>query len=76
MATSLLNKLQNAGSTLSGLDGATPTVPDFALSKLHDTYSINDIPFIPEKPSPSQLDLNGVTPTYNYRDNTPEGSSF
>jgi|TARA_R110000744_G_scaffold138862_1_gene249754 hypothetical protein len=76
MATSLLNKLQNAGSTLSGLDGATPTVPDFALSKLHDTYSINDIPVIPNKPSPSQLDLNGVTPTYNYRDNTPEGSSF
>ena len=76
MATSLINKLESAGSTLSGLDGATPTVPDFALSKLHDTYSINDIPVIPNKPSPSQLDLNGVTPTYNYRDNTPEGSSF
>ena len=76
MATSLLNKLENAGSTLSGLDGATPTVPDFALSKLHDTYSINDIPVIPNKPSPSTLDLNGVTPTYNYRDNAPEGSSF
>lgn len=76
MATSLLNKLENAGSTLSGLDGATPTIPDFALSKLHDTYSINDIPFIPSKPSPSQLDLNGATPADNYRANAPEGRTF
>lgn len=76
MATSLLNKLTVGGSTLSELDGTTPTVPDFALSKLHDTYSINNIPVIADKPSPSQLDLNGETPTYNYRDNAPEGMTF
>jgi len=76
MATSLLNKLTVGGSVLSELDGSTPTVPDFALSKLHDTYSINDTPFIADKPSPSQLDLNGEIPNYNYRDNAPEGTSF
>ena len=76
MATSLLNKLTVGGSVLSELDGSTPTVPDFALSKLHDTYSINDIPFIADKPSPSQLDLNGEIPTINYRDNAPEGMTF
>ena len=76
MATSLLNKLTVGGSTLSSLDGTTPSIPDFALSKLHDTYSINNIPFIPAKPSPSDLDLNGVVPAYNYRDNAPEGMTF
>lgn len=78
MATSLLNKLTgtSGGSVLSELDGATPTVPDFALSKLHDTYSINNQPFIANKPSPSELDLNGAVPTYNYRDNAPEGMTF
>ena len=76
MATSLKNKLENAGSTLSGLDGATPTVPDFALSKLHDTYSINNIPIITGKPAPSTLDLNGELPTDNYRANAPEGRTF
>jgi|TARA_R110000764_G_scaffold37853_1_gene83973 hypothetical protein len=76
MATSLLNKLTVGGSNLSSLDGTTPSIPDFALSKLHDTYSINNIPFIPSKPSPSQLDLNGAVPAYNYRDNTPEGMTF
>ncbi len=76
MATSLLNKLTVGGSVLSELDGSTPTVPDFTLSKLHDTYSINDIPFIADKPSPSQLDLNGEIPTNNYRDNAPEGMTF
>lgn len=76
MSTSLLNKLTVGGSLLSELDGTTPTVPDFALSKLHDTYSINNIPFVADKPNPSQLDLNGETPSYNYRDNAPEGATF
>jgi hypothetical protein len=78
MATSLLNKLTgtSGGSTLSSLNGATPAIPDFEASKLHDTYSINNIPFIADKPSPSQLDLNGEVPAYNYRDNAPEGMTF
>ena len=76
MSTSLLNKLTVGGSVLSELDGSTPTVPDFALSKLHDTYSINNTPFVADKPNPSQLDLDGVIPSYNYRDNAPEGATF
>ena len=72
----LLNKLQNQGSPLSNLNGGTATVPNFKGSKLHDTYSINDIPVVPGKPAPSQLDLNGEKPENNYRDNAPEGASF
>jgi len=73
---SLINKLEVGGSPLSVHNGATPSIPNFAGSKLHDTYSINDTPIMPTKPSPSQLSLNGSAPDYNYRDNTPEGSSF
>ncbi len=72
----LKDKLSNAGSTLSNLNGGTAAVPNFALSKLHYEYSINDTPNIPGKPAPSQLDLDGQTPANNYRDNTPEGASF
>jgi hypothetical protein len=70
------DKLTTDGSVLSNLNGSTTTVPDFKGSKLHDTYSINDTPTIPGKPSPSQLDLEGKIPSYNYRDNAPEGASF
>jgi hypothetical protein len=70
------DKLTTDGSVLSNLNGSTATVPDFKGSKLHDTYSINDTPTIPGKPSPSQLDLEGKIPSYNYRDNAPEGASF
>lgn len=66
----LLNKLQNQGSTLSGLDGATPSIPVFADSKLHKEYSINGEPQMVNKPSPSNLDLKGVTPP-KYTDNLP-----
>ncbi len=31
---------------------------------------------MPTMPAPSQLDLNGAIPDYNYRDNAPEGTSF
>jgi hypothetical protein len=72
----LLNKLQTQGSVLSNLNGETATIPNFAGSKLHDTYSINNDPNVPGKPSPSQLDLNGEKPANNYRDNAPEGASF
>jgi hypothetical protein len=72
----LRDKLETAGSNLSSLNGGTPPIPNFAGSKLHYTYSINDIPNILNKPSPSQLDLNGDVPASNYRDNAPEGRTF
>ena len=75
----LLDKL-TAGvvSTLSNGNGSTPSIPVGATdqSKLQDTYSINGIPNVPNKPQPSTLDLDGVVPANNYRDNTPEGASF
>ena len=55
-----------------GLGGTTP--PKFgdtaAESKLHDSYSINGDPSITGKPSPSNLDLNGETPS-KYLDTPP-----
>ena len=52
----LLNKLETGQSTLTGLNGGTPSTPEFSLSKLHDTYSVNGDPNVPNKPSPSNLD--------------------
>jgi len=52
----LLNKLETGQSTLTGLNGGTPATPEFSLSKLHDTYSVNGDPNVPNKPSPSSLD--------------------
>tara|TARA_B100001173_G_C16021261_1_gene562192 strand:- start:1220 stop:1453 length:234 start_codon:yes stop_codon:yes gene_type:complete len=75
----LLDKLTTGvGSTLSNGNGSTPSIPVGATdqSKLQDTYSINGIPNVPNKPQPSTLDLDGVVPANNYRDNTPEGASF
>jgi len=55
------------------LGGVTP--PKFgdtaAQSPLHDQYSINGNPNVPNKPSPSNLDLDGATPE-KYLDNLPE----
>lgn len=71
---SLLKKLQTEGSTLSQYDGqdiesTTPSgTPD---SKLHFEYSVNGTPGLPGFPTPSELDLNGVTPP-KYSDNLPE----
>tara|TARA_R110000803_G_scaffold37971_2_gene81951 strand:+ start:287 stop:511 length:225 start_codon:yes stop_codon:yes gene_type:complete len=73
---SLISKLTVGDSSLSKDNGSTPIIPNFADSELHNSYSINKIPNMPTKPSPSELDLNGVTPQYNYRDNSPEGASF
>ena len=75
----LRDKLETAGSNLSISNGNTPGYPDFALSKLHDTYSINGNPSFAQIPpigAPSELDLDGNIPAYNYRDNTPEGRTF
>jgi len=67
---SILNKLITNGSNLSGLNGTTPNTPNFSNSKLHNQYSINGDPNVVNKPSPSNLDLNGLTPE-KYTDNLP-----
>ncbi len=66
----LLDKLQTqGGSNLSNLNGATPSSPDFALSKLHYTYSADGIPSINGKPEPSNLDSGDPV---KYLDNLPQ----
>jgi hypothetical protein len=69
----LLDKLTTEGSALSQYDGATPPTLNQSSpqSTLHDTYSINGNPNMPGFPTPSQLDLNGVTPP-KYLDNPPQ----
>lgn len=69
----LLNKLTTDGSTLTDFDGQTPPPSniDVATSTLHYQYSINGNPNMVGFPTPSQLDLNGVTPP-KYLDNLPE----
>ena len=64
----LRDKLETAGSNLSSLNGGTPPIPNFAGSKLHDTYSTDGDPNIISKPSPSRLDPNSVP---KYLDNLP-----
>jgi hypothetical protein len=61
----LLNILTTTGSPLSKANGGHIPTPVGATdqSKLQDTYSINGTPHIANKPQPSQLDLNGITPT-------------
>ena len=69
---SLKNKLANDGSPLTKYNGATPqTMPGASeQSRLHNQYSINGNPNMAKKPSPSTLDLNGLTPS-KYTDNLP-----
>jgi hypothetical protein len=68
----LLDKLTQQGSGLTSYNGATPPVMGGASqqSRLHNEYSINGNPNINDKPSPSQLDLDGLTPS-KYTDNLP-----
>lgn len=68
----LLDQLQNNGSNLTSLNGATPSnMPGASdLSPLHYEYSLNGTPIMLKKPSPSQLDLDGLTPP-KYTDNLP-----
>jgi len=72
----LLDKLRQLGSLLSNLNGGVASTQDFRGSKLHDEYSINNNPNIVDKPATSNLDLDGQTPSTNYRDNSPEGKTF
>ncbi len=69
----LLEKLKKEGSDLSKFNGETPptTNKDTADSKLHNEYSINGTPGLPGYPTPSELDINGITPE-KYLDNLPE----
>jgi hypothetical protein len=69
----LLDKLTTEGSQLSQFDGTTPPVTnlDTQQSTLHNTYSINGSPNLPGFPTPSLLDINGVTPP-QYLNNLPE----
>ena len=68
----LLDKLTTDGSQLSQFDGTTPPVTnlDTQQSTLHNTYSINGSPNLPGFPTPSLLDINGVTPP-QYLNNLP-----
>ena len=68
----ILKSFQDKGSTLSSLQGKTPTVPNFKDSKMHNTFSINGTPNIAGvKQTPSILDLDGKTPS-KYSDNLPK----
>lgn len=69
---SLKNKLANNGSQLTKWDGSTPSTMPGAndQSRLHYEYSINGNPNMSMKPTPSTLDLNGITPA-KYTDNLP-----
>ena len=74
----LLDKLQTQGSDLTKYDGKDPGIMSGSLStsKLHDVYSIAGTPRFLGKPSPSNLDWNGKTPTvigkFPYLDNLPK----
>ena len=74
----LLDKLTKQGSSLTSYNGATPTVNPLATQQSQlQTYSLNGANStvvnssyqeyldgtVNTLPSPSQLDLNGVTPT-------------
>lgn len=59
---SILDTFQTTGSPYSKNNGTTPTIPNLGKSTLHNVYSINGNPKMNGYPSPSSLDLNGVTP--------------
>ncbi len=65
----LLDQLQTqGGSNLSNLNGRTPSTPEFAQSKLHDTYSVDGVPRLSGKPAPSNLESGNPV---KYLDNLP-----
>jgi len=69
----LKDQLANNGSNLTKWDGVTPSdMPGVnPQSRLHNEYSINGNPNMAKKPSPSQLDLDGLTPP-QYLNNLPK----
>tara|TARA_R110000803_G_scaffold8952_9_gene28606 strand:- start:2220 stop:2468 length:249 start_codon:yes stop_codon:yes gene_type:complete len=74
---SILKKLTKPGqgSPLSKANGGDISTPIGATeeSTLQYTYSINGIPMQKraDLPQPSQLDLNGKTPSYAYKNTAP-----
>ena len=75
---SLRNKLVQQGSQLSGLDGASPSIPNFQQSTLHKEYStdgnpnaMNVTPSNGVLPSPSLLDRGNIPTGQRYLNNLP-----
>ena len=64
LGTELTSTLSTKGETQNNLDKLNS-------SQLHDEYSINSNPNIDNKPVPSVLDLDGITPE-KYVDNLPK----
>jgi hypothetical protein len=69
----LLDTLTQQGSQLSEFDGTTPPPANIDVqgSTLHNAYSINGTPNMTGFPTPSLLDLDGITPP-RYLDNPPQ----
>ena len=66
MANQILGQEQT--SILGNRGTVQPQEPQLVVSKLHNEYSINGNPNIPNKPSPSQLDDRAIV---KYMDNLP-----
>ena len=72
------NFLQNGSTYAAGIGGTSADLQserDAIIgikkqSKLHYDYSINGMPNIPNQPTPSVLDLNGVNPLGPLKDTT------
>jgi|TARA_B100000497_G_C7500400_1_gene305554 hypothetical protein len=58
----LLEKYNANISPLAGPQNPTTPIGATDQSKLHDQYSINGNPNVKNKPQPSTLDLNGISP--------------
>jgi|TARA_R110000787_G_scaffold53250_1_gene124949 hypothetical protein len=52
---SILKKLESGDSTLTGLNGSSPTPTDQQISKLHFDYSLDGKPYVKGEPQPTQL---------------------
>ena len=61
---------QEVNSTLSTGGITQNNILQLQTSQQHNEYSINGTPSLPDLPLPSQLDLNGVTPS-QYINNLP-----
>jgi hypothetical protein len=65
MANQILG--QHINSILGNGGVTQPQSAQLIISKLHNTYSINGNPNIPNKPTPSILDENDINNTSPYR---------
>ena len=81
MENSLVNRLEKDGSPLSKDNGATPSIPDFAISTLYKEYSLDSNPDkLSVRPRngnlPNATTLASGDNVEKYKDNLPAGSSF